>query len=206
LFLSAKSSHKKWLHLKKSPFNQIKEVRMLRNIVRFALLVAVLSLIVGGTVQAQTISTNLNGSATVLAALTITQTTALAFGNLQPSVTAVMDPQGLVNSNLPTTHTVGLITIHGANNSHILVGWPGTMTLSDGTPAENLTLTLNVTGHKLAANQATSASLSSGADVITALGTDPNPGNYYLWFGGSLPSGANTNTFSGTAAITVEYK
>ena len=169
----------------------------------FAVMLVVL---MAGNMLAQGPTVNLAGSATVLSALTFTQTHAVAFGNVTASRTAVLDPQGVANQFVGSTAGAGAITIHGANNTPVIVTYPATMTLTDGTPAEDLTLTLSVTGDKLAANQASSAALASGAAVTTALATDANPGDFYLWVGGSLPTSTVANTFSGSATFSVEYQ
>lgn len=179
---------------------------MSRNIFTSALLVALLVVLVAGNAQAQTnVSTSLNGSATVMTALTIAQSTALAFGNIPASRTAVLDPKNVANSYVGSTHTVGLVTISGANATPVLVTYPATMTLSDGVDAD-LTLTLAVKGHKLLASQGSSVDVASGSAVTTAAGGDATPGAFYLWVGGSLPSGANAGAYTGTANFSVEYQ
>jgi hypothetical protein len=182
------------------------EVFMLRNLCTAALLAVMLVVLVAGNVQSQTVNANLNGSATVLTALSIVQSTALAFGNIPASRTAILDPKGLSNSYVGSVHSAGLLTIAGANNTPIIITFPSTMNLTNGTPAQDLTLTLAVTGDKLLANQSTSGSLTSPAIVTTANVGDATPGAYFVWVGGSLPSGVNAAAFTGTANFVVEYQ
>lgn len=172
---------------------------MLRTIGFASLLVALLVVICTSGVQAQSVS--MSAAANVMSALTITAPASIDFGNVPASRTAVLDPKNAANSFVGSMATVGRITITGANSTDLLVTFPSTITLSDGTPADNLTLTLSVTGDASSANQAGSSALSTGATVTTS-----GSGNYSMWVGGSLPTGTNTNTFAGSATFAVEYK
>ncbi|MCX6120386.1 MAG: DUF4402 domain-containing protein [Ignavibacteriales bacterium] len=172
---------------------------MSRNLFSFALLVAMLVVLVAGNMQAQTVNKNVAATATVMTALTIDATN-MAFGNIPASKTAVIDPKGLAHQYVGSGVTVGTVTVTGANSTDVLISWPASISLTQSgkTP---LTLTLAVNGDASAANQATAGTLASGADVVTS-----GAGNYSLWVGGSLPAGAETGLFSGNANFSVEYK
>jgi hypothetical protein len=179
------------------PQFNLTEVHMLRTICIASLLVALLVIVSTGSVQAQ-INANVNASANVMSALSISAT-AMDFGNVPASRTAVLDPKNAANQYVGSTAAVGTVTITGANASHVLVTWPSSITLTDGT--NNLSLTLSVSGDASNANQATSSALTSTADVVTS-----GSGNYSMWVGGSLPTGANSGLFAGSATFAVEYK
>jgi hypothetical protein len=175
------------------------EVHMLRNIFGAAMLVVMLLVLVAGNAQAQTlVNANVGATATVMTALTLTPT-AMAFGNVPASRTIVLDPQGVAHNYVGSVHTVGALDISGATTGEVLITWPATIHLSQALKTD-LVLTLAVTGDASAANQATSGTLSSTADVTLAAG------HYYLWIGGSMPTNAETGLFTGTANFTVEYK
>jgi hypothetical protein len=185
---------------------------MSRNIFSAALLAVMLVVLVAGNAQAQ--SASVNPSATVLAALTITRTADVSFGNIGATTggAVYLNPQNVANSNyVGASATVGKFTIAGATATDVQIAWPTTITLSDGaTPTPHtIVYTLKVTGSVLTASQATSTDLTSTnpATVTTAAGGDPTPGAYFLWVGGSLPqlSGQTTGTYNGTGNITVEY-
>jgi hypothetical protein len=175
---------------------------MLRNIFSFALVV-MLVVLFASNIQAQTLANaNLPTSASVITALSITKTANLAFGNVGQGVTAVIDPKGSGHSYVGSTATVGAFTVLGEPSTPVIISWPATLDMTTG--GHTITVTFRVNGDTDPAKQATSAktNFTSG----TACTTDATTGNYYLWVGGSLPTGGNSGSYSSSANFTVEYQ
>ena len=174
---------------------------MLRNISSTALIVVMLVVLVAGNAQAQ--SANVSVGATVAAALSISKTADVAFGNLSATTAGqvYLSPTGTGSTYVGVTAAVGALHIGGAGSTSIRLGWPTTVTLTG--PAA-LTYTLKVNG--LNANtQASSGTLTlSGGYVSVTTGAG---GAYYLWVGGDLGtlSGQTAGSYTGSAAFTVEY-
>ncbi len=173
-------------------------MKTLKNI--FA--IAILS-VVTFAASAQTYETaNLSASATVLTALSITNNTALSFGNISATTdgAVVIDPKGTAHAYVGETKTVGKFTIAAANSTSIEINWPTTLTLSDGA-SHTMTLTFDVNGYATDV-PASSTDLTTPADVTTS-----GSGAYFLFVGGSLGQLASqtAGTYTGTAAFTVEY-
>jgi len=177
------------------------EVHMSRNIFTFALLVAILVVLVAGNMQAQSlVSANVGSTATVMAALSIGKTD-MAFGNVPVSTAVVLNPTDVTKSSyVGSQAAVGTVTITGANSTDVIVTWPPTIPLKQ-TGKTDLTLTLAVNGDASNANQASAGGLSSGATAHTSAG-----GNYSLWVGGNMTTGTDLGLFSGSATFAVEYK
>lgn len=174
-------------------------MKTLKNI--FA--IAILS-VVTFSASAQTFeSANLTANAVVKTALSITNNSALSFGNISATTdgAVVVDPNGTSHAYVGETMTVGKFTIAGANSTSIEINWPTTLTLSNGTPADDMTLTFDVSGHTSDAS-ASSSTITSPADVTTSAS-----GAYFVYVGGSLGvlTGKTAGTYTGTTAFTVEY-
>lgn len=179
---------------------------MKRNSFKAAMLAATLVILIAGNLQAQTANANVDASATVLTALTITKNTDVAFGNIGATTAGqvYLDPKGLATSTyIGTTAAVGTLTVAGANTQSIRLTWPVSLSLSDGA-SHTMTYTLKVNGNAASSQSGSSTlTLGSGYSDVTTSGT----GAYYLWVGGDLgtPSGQATGTYTGTANFTVEY-
>jgi hypothetical protein len=145
-------------------------------------------------------------SATVLADLTIaldgTQNE-IAFGTLSANSPAavVLDAKGTANANTGSVTNVARFDLGGASSA-VTVSYDATVTLSntDLTPA-TMTMTPEVVGAALAANQATATAVTSSSQVTLASGL------YFLWVGGSISQLTTqaTGIYSGTFNIDVEY-
>lgn len=179
---------------------------MLRNLISPVLLAAMLLILMAGNSFAQSqANANVNASATILAALTITKNSDVTFGNVGATTAGqvYLDPKGLAASNyVGTGAAVGTFTIAGATTQSIHLGWPASVTLTSG--ANTLTYTLKVNGLN-ASTQASSATLSltGGYCDVTTSGT----GGYYLWVGGNIGTLTTqaVGGYTGTANFTVEY-
>ena len=176
---------------------------MSRNIFTSVLSIAMLVVLIAGSVQAQ--NANVGASATVLTALTLTKNTDVAFGNVGATTAGVvyLDPKGAASTYVGTSAAVGTLTVAGANSQSFRLTWPASLSLSDGA-SHNITYTLKVNG--LSANTQASSNtltLTSGYyDATTSLS-----GGYYLWIGGDLGtlSSQTAGTYTGSANFTVEY-
>jgi hypothetical protein len=179
---------------------------MFRNICSAALLVVMLMVLVAGNVQAQSAaSANVTATATVLTALTITKNTDVAFGNISATTagTVYLDPKAAASTYVGTAAAVGTLTIAGSNSQSIRLGWPATLSLSDGA-SHTMTYTLKVNG--LNANtqaSSTTLTLTGGYSSVTTSAS----GGYFLWVGGDLGtlSSQATGSYTATGAFTVEY-
>lgn len=175
-------------------------MKTLKNI--FA--IAILSVVTfAASAQNPTYETaNLTANAVVKTALSITNNSALSFGNISATTdgAVVVDPNGNEHAYVGETMTVGKFTIAGANSTSIEINWPATLELSDGV-ASTMTVTFDVSGHTSDAS-ASSSTITSPADVTTSAS-----GAYFVYVGGSLGtlSGQTAGTYTGTAAFTVEY-
>jgi hypothetical protein len=144
-------------------------------------------------------------SATILADLTIIlagDQGEIAFGNLSATTPAavVLDANGTTNANTGTGTNVARFELAGADNQ-VTVSYDATVTLTNSTPANDMTMTPEVVGAALVAGQGSAAAVPNNTQVTLALGV------YYLWVGGTIPQLASqaTGTYSGTFNIDVEY-
>jgi len=175
-------------------------MKTLKNI--FA--IAILSVIALG-VNAQThANANMSAGATVLSQLTITKNTDVNFGNISSTTpgAVVMNPKTASNdAYLGESATKGKLTIAAANTTSIEINWAPTVTLTNGTPAQDMTLTLDVYGNTTDA-AGSSTGITSPANVTTSAS-----GAYFIYVGGSLGTLASqtAGTYTGTANFTVEY-
>jgi hypothetical protein len=145
-------------------------------------------------------------SATILADLTITLDATqneIAFGNLSASTPGMvtLDANGTTgNANTGSVTDVARFNLAGADNQ-VTVSYDATVTLTNGTQANDMTMTPEVVGAALVAGQGSAAAVPNNTQVTLALGV------YYLWVGGTIPKLASqaTGTYSGTFNIDVEY-
>lgn len=136
-----------------------------------------------------------SASATIVAPITISQTTALAYGNLAPTGTAgtaIIDTaDSLSSSNVDTlsgiTPASGAFSVTGSGTSNYTVTLPTTVTLSDG---GSNSMTLSSFNH----NAGATPSLSGGTGTFKVGAT--------LGVGASQVAGA----YSGSYTVTVNYQ
>ena len=164
--------------------------------------IAILSVIALG-VNAQNESATVAASATVTTQLTITKNVDMNFGNISGTTDGPVkiDPKGSAHGYVGATVAVGKLTISAANSTSIKVIWPATIDLSNGTPADDMTLTLDVNGYTTDV-PASSTDLTTPADVTTS-----GSGAYFIYVGGSLGalSSQTAGTYTGSALFEVEY-
>ncbi len=185
---------------------------MLRTVCSAGLLAVMLVILVTGSALAQTgVNADINASANVVATLTITKNTDIAFGSISSTTAGVvfLDPKSVASNYVGSTAAVGTITISGANSQSIRVGWPANITLSNG--ANTLNYVLGVAGLSTL-NQGSSTPLTLTGGYVNLMTSAT--GKYYLWVGGSLGGSATTpapltgqtsGAYTGTASFTVEY-
>jgi hypothetical protein len=144
-------------------------------------------------------------SATILADLTISLDATqgeIAFGNLSATTPApvVLDANGTTNANTGTGTNVARFDLAGADN-RVTVSYDATVALTNGTPANDMTMTPEVVGATVNTAQATATAVGIGSQVTLASAA------YFLWVGGTIPTlaGQATGTYSGTFNIDVEY-
>jgi hypothetical protein len=144
-------------------------------------------------------------SATILADLTIILAQdqgEIAFGNLSATTPApvVLDANGTTNANTGTGTNVARFELAGADNQ-VTVSYDATVTLTNGTQADDMTMTPKVVGATVNTAQATATAVGIGSQVTLASAA------YFLWVGGTIPAltGQATGTYSGTFSIDVEY-
>lgn len=150
-------------------------------------------------------ATTAPASATILADLTITLDATqdeIAFGNVSATTPSaiVLDANGAGNSNTGTETNVAKFDLAGANSA-VTVSYDPTVTLTNGTPADDITMTPQVVGDADDAEQANAVAVVSGNTVTLAANV------YFLWVGGTIPAltGQATGTYAGTFNINVEY-
>jgi hypothetical protein len=165
-----------------------------------------LALVMGLGIMAHAQNTlTARASATILADLTInldpTQSE-IAFGNLSATTPApvVLDANGTTNANTGTGTNVARFDLAGADNQ-VTVSYDATVTLTNGAPANDMTMTPEVVGATVNTAQATATAVGIGSQVTLASAA------YFLWVGGTIPklAGQATGTYSGTFNIDVEY-
>lgn len=177
----------------------------MKKLVRSFLFIALFSTIFFFNVNSQTHeSTTLSVNATVLSALSITNDADADFGNISATTTGevFLDPQGASSSYVGATATAGQLSVAGNGTQSILIGWPSTITLSDGA-GNDMTLTLAVSGKGTdSQSESTDLSLDGNYSTVSLV-----LGAYYLWVGGSLGTLNNqpSGVYTGTADFTVEY-
>ncbi|SDZ49137.1 protein of unknown function [Rhodonellum ikkaensis] len=166
----------------------------------------------GSTAYAQKTATA-PASATILADLTIeldgTQNE-IAFGNLSASTTGpvILDANGLANSNTGTSTNVARFDLGGADGSEVTVSFDEEVLLEGTNNASNtMTMTSQVVGTALAAEQSAAGIVEIGDTVSLVLNQGGTRGEYFLWVGGSFPAlaGQNVDIYAGTFNINVEY-
>jgi hypothetical protein len=189
--------------------NKLMEVVMSRNILRSALLVAIVMIALSGITLAQGWGgaiTNMNASAEVYTILSLTKVTALNFGDILSTSAPVIDPTnttgdvavGLHTSN--TAHAAGKFHIAGTAAKSVSVTFPATATLTG--PSSTMTWTLAVSAAAADAGPRGGAAYTTG----TAFSLSAS-GDYYLWVGGNLGSlsGQAPGVYTGIASFDVEY-
>jgi type 1 fimbria pilin len=143
-------------------------------------------------------------SADVLGALTITKVSDLDFGNISGTTTGevFLDPQGAESAYVGATATAGEIEIGGEGAVSIRIGWPESISLSDGA-GSIMTLTLAVSGYG-SNDQSSSTDILLDGDYATV---NLVSNAFYLWVGGSLGqmSAVTPGAYAGNAIFTVEY-
>ncbi len=183
---------------------------MSRNILRSALLVAIVMIALSGITLAQGwggAATTMTANAEVYTMLSITQSTALNFGDILSTQAApTIDPTatggdanvGLHTTN--TTHAAGKFHIAGTASKNVHITYPASASLASG--ANHMTWTLAVSGANTDDGARGGASYASGATAALSAG-----GDYYLWVGGNLGalSGQAAGAYSGTANFIVDY-
>lgn len=183
---------------------------MLRNICNVAMLLAVLVISLSGIAQAQGwggAATNMNAAAEVYTILTITQSTALNFGDILSTSSPSIDPTNAANDVAVGLHTghpgyaCGKFTIQGTAGKAVTITWPVSAQLNSG--GNHMTWTLAVSGANADAG-------ARGGVTVGGTTTSPNlsgTGYYYLWVGGDLGSlsGQAAGIYNGTANFVVDY-
>jgi hypothetical protein len=186
------------------------EVVMSRNILRSALLVAIVMIALSGITLAQGWGgavTLMPASAEVYTVLTLTATP-LNFGDIlsTTSTPVVLDPTNAGNDkNLGGhgvgTHAAGTFHIAGTAGKAVSVTFPGSLTLN-GSISGTMTWALSVSAASTNAGARGGVAYTSG-NALTLSGT----GDYYLWVGGSLGTLTNqaAGVYTGSASFDVEY-
>jgi len=131
-------------------------------------------------------------TATVQSVLTLAKNVDINFGNISATSTPIMDPKGLVNTDLGAGYTIGQFDIGGSDGVGVLVSFDATVVLGDGTNI--VTYTPVIYGHE--DTQATSSLVTQGGEVI--LGAT----GYKLWVGGNLGTLTSQATGVYTASAT----
>ena len=147
---------------------------------------------------------NAPSSATILADLTITldgTQNEIAFGNVSATTpgAVVLDANGTTNANTGTNTNVARFNLAGADNA-VTIAYDATVTLTNGTPANDITMTPEVVGAET--NLLQSAATLVGSGTTRTLVSNV----YFLWVGGSFPALVSqpTGTYTGTFNINVE--
>ncbi len=181
----------------------------MKNLFKF-LLVAVMIATFGFGAKAQSnANADMAASATVLAALTIANTHAVAFGNLSATTagTVYLNPKLTGSTYVGTAAAVGTFTLTGSPNASVQLGYPATIPLSNGATG-TMTYTLAVNGLNENSQGGSGLLVPTGNLVSVQLGgTSGTSTKYYLWVGGNLGTlgGQETGIYTGTANFTVTY-
>ncbi len=151
-------------------------------------------IVAGGTMMAQAASDTSNATATIVAAIAITNTQDLAFASIVPSGSA---------------DTV-IVSAAGARTCGGTLTCTGTVTASsfDVTGGANLTYAVTLPG--AAANltgPGTDMTVDTWTDSISSAGTLDGAGTQTFTVGGTLNVGANqtAGAYTGTFSVTVDY-
>ncbi len=145
-------------------------------------------------------------TATILADLTInldgTQNE-IAFGNVSATTPSavVLDANGSSgNANTGSATNVARFDLAGANSA-VTIAYDATIALTNGTPADDITMTPEVVGAATNLLQSSATSVGSGTTRTLVANV------YFLWVGGSFPVLVSqpTGTYTGTFNINVEY-
>ena len=150
-------------------------------------------------------------TATILANLTIALESGsdIAFGMLSASTPSIVTldangPTGTTgttgNANTGSVTDVARFNLAG-DNSAVTVKYDATVILSNGTPANDMTMTPEVVGAALVTGQGSAAAVLNDQLVTLVSGV------YYLWVGGTIPQLSNQpmGDYAGTFKINVEY-
>jgi len=177
----------------------------MKNSIKLLIITSFFAAIFSFNLKAQTYeSASLNVTATVRGALSITNDAEANFGNISGTTSGevFLDPQGEASGYVGATATAGQFTIVGDGTESILIGWPATVTLSDG-EGNDIPMALYVSGNGTN-NQSSSSDLTLTGGYSTV---NLEMSAYYLWVGGSLGTlnAQSSGTYTGTANFTVEY-
>ena len=159
---------------------------MLRKLA-YASMLVILVLVCTQTTFAQTgfaKTQNVDATATVYSAITITNVTTVNFSNIAVNSNPTLDPIGVANSHVGTGFSAGGFQVNGSHGATILVTWPGTQgILSDGVTS-SMKFTPAVS---FGSPQGSSSGYTSGNHVAL-----DGSGVGVFWVGGELFAAAGT--------------
>lgn len=156
--------------------------------------------------QTATASATAGASAKILAQLTITKNTDIAFGNLSGTTAGpvVLSPILANNANVGATTSVGRFTITGEGTNDVFIKWDATVTLGvSGNDEDDIPMTSIV--HSTPADDRPTSGDALGVPDGTVVALVN--GELTLWVGGSLPKLTNkpSGTYTGTFNVQVDY-
>jgi hypothetical protein len=159
------------------------------------------------TDETGTSSATATATAKILSDLTIVKNQDIAFGNLSATTAGavILSPILSENTNISprTSANLGKFTIAGEGNNNVIIKWDPTVTLTNGTPAEDITMTSIVVKTDTDVAPTNEAKLATSAgQVLTLVG-----GKLFLWVGGNLGTLASqaTGDYLGTFKVQVDY-
>lgn len=170
-----------------------------RSPARLAWLGVALAALSGGAIASDSVSTDVNASATLVRTLSVTSTTGLSFGTLSPGITSgtvVVAPDGSRSATGGVTLTsanvgsAGAVNLTGSASLAYTVSMPSSVTLTAaGGGGQTMTLSSLVTN------------LTGGA------GTLSNTGSGSFNIGGTLAVSANQTvaSYAGVVPVTVSW-
>jgi FtsH-binding integral membrane protein len=165
------------------------------------LAVAVLALVAAGSAKAQT--ANINATATVQTALTVTAGNALAFGAVFPGA-----PARTIDAKTSGA-SAGSFTMLGAAGAEVSLSFvlPATLDGQGGAAGYTLVPTFGATDAAFNTTNAQGTAGSFDPKVATLHTLAAGTGNGYVWIGGSVtaPTGQTQGTYQGTITLNAAY-
>ena len=170
-----------------------------------------LALMLGlGIASAHAQSATSDAKLEIKTALTITKETGteINFGTLSAVTPGtddiVLDANAAAdNINTGATTNVARFNVSGQAGANVVFTYDASVTLTNGTPANDITMTPLVVG------AADSTARSTAAEVTaTAVPLEATAGTYFVWVGGEILRFATakaTGTYTGTFNIAVDY-
>lgn len=135
--------------------------------------------------------------------------TEIDFGTISattPGAIVLNAKEASANQNTGANTNVARFNVAGAPGAAVVFTYDATVNMTNGTPANDITMTPMVVGANVSTARATAIDVNP-AGVATAVNLESTAGTYFIWVGGTVGQLTNktTGTYAGTFNIAVDY-